>query len=94
MVERAATDLSGTVSPGDGNKQIAAANPARTGFWLQNQHATATLTLLLPNGTGGATSLQLGPGRLYESPPHWAPIGAISVASSTASHPFAAQEVN
>lgn len=87
-------DYSGatSVTPGTATTVIAA-NPARRGFFLQNNHATATLCFKTAGtATTDGKSRQLGPGGYYETPAGAAAPGALSVVSSVASVPFACSE--
>lgn len=69
------------------------ANPARRGFVIQNQSASATVYLSVQ---GAATtdwhSLMLPPGAIHETPAHHVGTGAISIISTAAATPVHARE--
>lgn len=85
-------DRSGAIATGGTAQTIAAANPARRGFLVQN---LSSADLWLGTGAGavaGRPSIRIAPGQLYESPASGAPGGAISLLGASTGQSFTAQE--
>ncbi|MEI8166700.1 MAG: hypothetical protein WCG26_09975 [Chloroflexales bacterium] len=84
------TDRSGTITTGGVAQVLAAANASRVYLFVQNT-STGTLSLSF-TGTASLTTLQLAPGASYENPPHFCPVGAISIFGATTAQAFVAME--
>lgn len=92
------TDYSGTITTGGTAQQLMPANANRSGWIIQNQHATATLEIYelgTPSSWGGGSgAIMIAPGAFY---PNAATSGSPSIAqitvySATVGHPFAARQ--
>lgn len=86
------TDRSGTLAAAATAQQVAPANPARRGFFVQNV-STADLWL----STVGAAladqpALRIAPGQLYECPAGGVPVAAISLYGTIQGQAFSARE--
>lgn len=88
----AKSSISGTIATGGQAQQIAAANPARKGFMLQNQSSADLYFSTLAAANLGQPSLRLAPGQTYESPAHGIPSGAISIIGAITGQAFAGRE--
>ena len=87
------TDRSATITSGGTAQQIAAANPTRRGFYLQNLSDTQTLWLSFGSAaTAGRPSFKIPPNSLYVTPAHGCPTGLVSVIGSTTGMEFSAGE--
>jgi hypothetical protein len=85
-------DRSGAIAAGGAPQTIAAANPARQGFLVQNLSAADLWFSSLGAATAGSPALRIAPGQLYESPAHGVPSTAISILGATTGQAFAARE--
>ena len=86
------TDRSGTIAAANTTQQIAPANPARSGFLIQNL-STGDLWLATSGAaTAGQPALRIGAGQLLEFPASGVPAGAVSVLGATAGQSFSARE--
>ncbi|MFS0735483.1 hypothetical protein ABC347_00375 [Sphingomonas sp. 1P06PA] len=85
-------DRSGAIANGGAAQTIAAANPARRGFFVQNLSAADLWLATGTSAVAGRPSIRIAPGQLYESPASGAPGGAISVLGASAGQSFTAQE--
>jgi len=87
------TSISGTLTTGGTAQDAAAANSGRTGWWIRNNHASASLWVsTLATAVQGQPSLEIRAGELYESPPGGAGTGAISVIGPTTGQPWTGRE--
>lgn len=85
-------DRSGTVASGGVAQALMAANPARKGYWIQNNSASDLW--IRDTGTAAAIqpSLKIAAGNLYESPVTGCPTTAISIFGATTGQTFTARE--
>lgn len=88
----ATTDRSGAIAAGGTAQQLAAANAARRGFWVQNNSAGPLWITTLTTAVQSQPSLQLIAGAYYESPQGGAGTGAISIIGATTAQAFSARE--
>ncbi len=87
------TDRSGTITTGATAQQIAAANPSRLGWCLQNLDPSSDLWVSsLANAVQSQPSIRISPGALYETPPGGQGLGVISVIGPTTGQAFTARE--
>lgn len=86
------TDRSGAIGSGGAAQQLAPANPARRGFFVQNLSADDLWISSVGTAAGGQPALRVSPGQLYESPAHGVPVAAVSVWGAATGQPFAARE--
>ena len=89
---RTTNPCSGTITAGGTPQQFAAANPARTGFWIQNQ-STGDLWLMIgSNAAASQPALRIPAGMYYTSEPEAQGTGAISVFGAVTGQAFAGRE--
>jgi hypothetical protein len=88
-----ATSVNRGATVGTTASNLMAANASRRGFSIQNQHASANIYI---SGVGTATAdyncFMIPAGGYYETPPHHAGTGAVSIISSAASTPVYSRE--
>jgi hypothetical protein len=97
-------DRSGTISSGGNAQQLAAANPNRRYFLIQNASAT-TLALagissteslffnFAANANTGEPSIELVPNQGFVMETGFINIALVSVIAATTGHPFTAKEL-
>lgn len=83
---------SGTIAAGGTAQQLAAANPDRQGFWIQNLSAEDLWINDLGAATTGQPSWKIPPDALYEAPITGVTLGALSIIGATTGQAFAARE--
>ncbi len=92
VVRSTSVSRSGTITAGGTAQQLAPVNAARRGLVIQNQSSGD----LFMNGLAAATldgnSLKVPAGFTYETPPHHAGTGAVSVIGATTGQAFYARE--
>lgn len=85
-------DISGTVTAANTAEDIAAINPGRRGFWMQNLGSSPIYFNFGADAVAGQPSLRLDAGAFYESPTTGCPTGRISIICATISQQFSARE--
>lgn len=85
-------DRSGTIAAANVAQQLAPANAARGGFFIQNLSADDLWLSSIGAAVAGQPALRIGAGQLYESPAHGVPTTALSVLGAGAGQAFAARE--
>ena len=89
---RTINPCSGTITAGGTAQQFAAANPARTGFWIQNQ-STGDLWLNIDaTAAPSQPALRVPAGTYYTSEPEAQGTGAISIYGAATGQAFAGRE--
>ena len=86
------TNRSGTIVAAGVAQQLAAANPARLGFSVQNLSAADLWVNSLGAATAAQPSIKIIPGAYFETPPGYGAVGAISIVGSSAGQTFSARE--
>lgn len=85
-------DRSGTLAAAGIAQQVAGANPARRGFFIQNVSAADLWLSSVGAAVSDQPALRVAAGQLYECPVHGVPVTAISIIGGTAGQAFSARE--
>jgi len=85
------TDRSGSITAGGASQTLAAANPARRGYSVQNT-SSGPLRVSASVDPGAAAGYEIQPGQLYESPAHGSPAGELKIWGATTGQTFIAEE--
>ena len=91
-------DHSGTITTGGQAQKLLSANPQRSGWFVQNQHASEVLYVYefgAPTSwVAGAGAVAVAAGATYPSGVNSSgvAIGQVDVYAATTGHPFAARE--
>ncbi len=87
------TNIGGSLTTGGSAQNAAAANAARTGWWIQNLHPSSDLWVsTLATAVQSQPSIRIRPGELYEAPPWAVGTGAISVIGPTTGQTWSGRE--
>lgn len=86
------TDRSGTITAGGTAQTVAAALATRKYFFFQNLSDTAMYINFGVVAVGDQPSILIAAGASYENPPHFCPVGLISLMCATTGKKFVCKE--
>ena len=84
--------ISGTITAGGTAQALAAANPSRIGFWVQNHSAGDLWVSEIGTAAAAQPSIRIATLATYESPITGCPGGALSIFGATTAQAFSARE--